>query len=342
MRLAVLFGGISYEHEISIVSAITLKKSLKEREPLFIFLDFERDFYLIPEDKMVSKTFSSGEYKEFKKLSPKLHGFEHKSFLKKEFFENLRVLNLIHGASGEDSTIYSMLDFYQIEAISPRREASILSFNKYLTKMYAHSVGVKTLEHQVIGTRDDREITVPYPFVVKPLTLGSSLGVRVVRKEEELDYALDTAFEYDNHALIEPFIEGVEEYNIAGTYTTHLVLSNIEKPEKREILDFESKYMDFSRSEVVPNATVSLELKEKLISAFQKIYTELFHGAIIRCDFFVIDDEVYLNEINSIPGSMANYLFPDFVHVLDNIHIPEKNIIPESYQYINHIQKAKG
>jgi len=86
------------------------------------------------------------------------------------------------------------------------------------------------------------------------------------------------------------------------------------------------------------------ELRENIQEAFKKIYGTLFEGAIIRCDFFVIDGKVLLNEINPIPGSMANYLFEDFEGVLKrlSLNLPKESTIKIDYSYINSITSAKG
>jgi D-alanine-D-alanine ligase len=102
--------------------------------------------------------------------------------------------------------------------------------------------------------------------------------------------------------------------------------------------------MDFSRSEQVLKAEVSKELELKLRANFEKVYKNLFEGALIRCDFFVVNNEVYLNEINPIPGSMANYLFEDFqgsLEILINslVHAKRAKV---NYDYIHSISKAKG
>ncbi len=108
------------------------------------------------------------------------------------------------------------------------------------------------------------------------------------------------AFEFDTQVLIEPFIEGINEYNLAGCKTDKFELSIIEEPNKEEFLDFEKKYLDFSRDEKVASANVSSELKSKMEETFKRVYGTLFEGAIIRCDFFVQNGEVFLNEINPI------------------------------------------
>ena len=107
-------------------------------------------------------------------------------------------------------------------------------------------------------------------------------------------------------------------------------------------LDFDKKYLDFSRSEKVHEADISDELKKALYSAFEKIYKPAFKGALIRCDFFVVDDKVLLNEINPIPGSMANYLFDDFTSLITNMSLPKKREIKVNYTYLHSIRSAKG
>ena len=341
MNLAILFGGASYEHEISIVSAITLKDKLSSLSLDFIFLDQDHTFYLIEANKMDAKTFSSGSYKKMPVLTLEQGGFSQKSFMGSKSVQFQKVLNLIHGADGEDATIAALFDFYNINYIGPRKDASVMSFDKFMTKAYAYACGVDTVSYELLS--GERKTKVSLPFIIKPTRLGSSIGVSIVKEESELDYALDVAYEFDNKLLIEPFIEGVKEYNVAGTMTSNgLVLSLVEEPQKEEFLDFDKKYLDFSRSEKVNEADISSELKQELYDAFTKIYNPIFEGALIRCDFFVVDGKVLLNEINPIPGSMANYLFEDFVSLIKNITLPRKKEIRVNYNYLHTIRSAKG
>ncbi len=345
MRLAIVFGGSSYEHEISIVSAITLKNILKSFDLKFIFLDANRDFYLINKDNMKSKFFSSKEYlKKSKKLNLERGGFTLQGLLGNKKLGIDVVLNLIHGRDGEDGKMAALFDFFNIKYIGPRLEASVLSFNKLYTKFLAQNLNIKTIDYQVINRNERKECSIDFPVIIKPLRLGSSIGVSIVKSKEEFDYALDVAFEFDNQVLVEPFIEGIKEYNLAGAKGSSWHLSIIEEPQKEEFLDFDKKYLDFARDERVKEANISSELKNKIEESFKKIYEPLFLGAIIRCDFFVLNDEVYLNEINPIPGSMANYLFEDFESVLRDVatNLPKEQKIDIDYLYINSIQKAKG
>jgi D-alanine-D-alanine ligase len=344
MNIAILFGGSSFEHEISIVSAITMKKVLKKTKIIYIFVSPDRAFYLVDTAKINSKLFSSGEYKKGKQLTLKQGSFFVDSMfgLKTVSFDG--VLNLIHGRDGEDGKISSMMEFFNIPFISPRMEASALSYNKLYTKFLAESLGVKTVAYEYLSKNDKRKIVMDYPVIIKPVRLGSSIGVSIVKEPSELDYALDIAFEFDTDVIIEPFIEGVKEFNLAGCYTNNWELSIVEEPQKEAFLDFEKKYMDFSRDSQVLAADIDDSLKQNIQENFKKIYEPLFLGSIIRCDFFVVDGEVLLNEINPIPGSMANYLFNDFEGMLERLfkNLPKEQKISIDYQYIHSIQSAKG
>ena len=342
MTFLILFGGSSFEHEISIVSAITLKDKIKKHNLKFVFIDSNRDFYLIEKENMKSKYFASGEYKKSTKLEITKNGFKYKKgLLKKEEFIDFDVaINLIHGRDGEDGKIPGMLKFFSIKAITPNIEASVLSYNKVLTKLFAKSRGVEVIEYEIIN---EPKTKFDFPIIIKPARLGSSIGVSVVRNQDEFNYAYDVAREFDDLIIVEPFIEGIEEYNLAGCFADGWIFSKVEKVEKKEFLDFEKKYMDFGRKET-DLKSVDDSLEDKLKENFKKIYKNEFENALIRCDFFVKDDIIYLNEINPIPGSMANYLFDDFENVLENLakNLKTEKEIKIDYQYINKIQMAKG
>ena len=344
MNITILFGGSSYEHEISIVSAITMKKVLKKSILTYIFVSEDREFYLIDTDKINAKLFSSGAYKKAKKLTLKKGGFYSDTLFGSKVVDADVTLNLIHGRDGEDGKIASIMEFYGIAYISPRLEASALSYNKLYTKFLAQNLGVKTVPYEYLSKDGERKIVMPYPIIVKPVRLGSSIGVSIVRDVSELDYALDVAFEFDTEVIVEPFIEGVKEFNQAGCYTDTWELSLIEEPQKEVFLDFEKKYMDFARDSQVLEAQIPDALKTKIQESFKTIYDPLFKGSIIRCDFFVVDNEVLLNEINPIPGSMANYLFENFEAMVYRLsgHLPKESKIKIDYQYIHSIQSAKG
>jgi len=342
-KITIIFGSQSFEHEISIVSAIAMKKVLSNKLQ-YIFIDKDREFYEIPAEIIKSNLFSSGEYKKHSQLT-----LDKGCFVKKTLFGTKKVevgvvLNLVHGGDGEDGVLAGMLKFFEIPFIGPRVEASVVSCNKYFTKTYADGCDVKTIEYTHYK-KDDTISVNTFPVIIKPVRLGSSIGISIVKDQSELEYALDVAFEFDDEIIIEPFCEGIKEYNLAGTKINgEYQFSIVEEPNKEEYLDFDKKYLDFNRTSKVQSADIENLLEEKLKDNFKKIYNNYFDGAIIRCDFFVLDGEVYLNEINPIPGSMANYLFEDFNGLFNNLAnaLPKRRVIPINYEYVNKIQSAKG
>ena len=376
MNFIVVFGGISYEHEISIVSAIALKKELNIAH--FVFIDAENNLYLIPQDFMTSKHFSTGAYKKDAQVSFTKGGFLRKGVFKSEILRGV-VINLIHGKSGEDGQIAGLLEFYEIAYIGPRIEACAISFSKELTKNYAKSRGVKVLDYRVVrressanqanresnesNAKDSRESSanlnisntdlhesnadsLTLPCIIKPSHLGSSIGIAVAKEKDDLEYALDSAFEFDSVAIIEPFISHIREFNLAGFKANGAFhFSIIEEVKKDEFFAFEDKYLDFQGSGAKKKAAdLSAEMIAKIQENFIKIYENCFEGALIRCDFFMLNNEIYLNEINPIPGSMAYYLFGDFrnaIRALTN-DLPKTRKIPIKYQYISKIQAHKG
>jgi len=344
VRLLLLFGGASFEHEISIISAITVMNKSTLFEFIPIFCRDDHRFFLIDSANMKAKFFKNFSQKSSTELHLTNGGFVKRSFFKKEMLTGT-VLNLIHGADGEDGTIASLLEFYKIAYIGPNPEACHFSFNKLYTKAYADLIGVKRLPFEVLHKTDARQITMALPYIIKPVRLGSSIGISVVKEKQALEYALDVAFEFDDTVIIEPYVEGIKEYNLAGSLVNHAMeFSIIEEPKKEQILDFDQKYLDFSREKRIEAASIDALLQEALKEAFTKVYGTLFQGAIVRCDFFVHDNSVLLNEINPIPGSMAAYLFEEFDTLLRAVadSVRAKESIAVSYDYIDKIHLAKG
>ena len=340
MKLAIIFGANSYEHEVSIVSAITLKRLL--RGLIFIFIDARREFYLIDEKDMKANFFSSYTYKKCPKLSLSHGGFKTQGLFSKKIDANI-YLNLVHGQDGEDGKLPALFEFFDLAYIGPNIPASVLSYDKELSKSYASSCGVKTLYCEVLRSKEEA-YKLSLPFIIKPARLGSSIGISVIEDKNQIDYAMDVAMEFDSKIIAEPFIKNLREFNLAGFWDGEkLVFSMLEEVKKEGFLDFEQKYLDFTQKKIEP-AAVEAPLLEKFHEAFRRIYDPLFRGALIRCDFFLIDGEVFLNEINPNPGSLANYLFDDFKGAVESLAkaAKTKSKIKINYAFINELSHAKG
>jgi len=122
------------------------------------------------------------------------------------------------------------LTFFDIRFIGPRVEACSISINKFLTKSYSNSLGINVLDYKIYNKSKSDEINIKnYPVIIKPLKLGSSIGVSIVNKKDDLQYALDSAFEFDNDILIEPFINNIKEYNLAGCKIDNDIFKQLDK-----------------------------------------------------------------------------------------------------------------
>ena len=161
-----------------------------------------------------------------------------------------------------------------------------------------------------------------YPLIVKPSSLGSSIGIQKVLNESELKEALGCAFIYDSSAIVEKYLEPRREINCA-VYRAgdRVIVSECEEAvTSGDILSFEDKYQGGGRS-VIP-ADISAEDSEYIRRTTRTVYEKLNMRGIVRFDY-IISDEIYLSEINTVPGSLAYYLFAkkfkDFFKVLDGV-----------------------
>jgi D-alanine-D-alanine ligase len=344
-KIAIIFGGNSVEHEISIVSAISLYRVLKQ-ELIFVFVDNEREMFLIENKNLKASYFTSFDYKKSSKISFLKKGFLKKGFLKDNIIKCESIINLIHGQDGEDGVMTSLLKWFDFKYISPSTQSSVISYDKILTKLYAKEKNINILDYEVFKDSNNIKTKFDFPVIVKPARLGSSIGINIVNNKDELAYFVDEALEYDDSVILEPFINNIQEFNLAGYFNTNenkFYFSKIEEVRKKKILDFKTKYMDFAREDLILEANISEKLKEEMKESFSIIYNTVFINSVIRCDFFIYKDKVYLNEINSIPGSMANYLFDDFNKVVNDIFLSFKKDkkIHIEYSYMNDIKKAK-
>ena len=159
---------------------------------------------------------------------------------------------------------------------------------------------------------------VPFPAIVKPAYLGSSIGIKVVKNNEELEQALNVAYKYTNKVLIEKAIINFKEYNCAVIKDhNELITSTIEEVKHdEEILSFSQKYeksegkMSGSPNRIIP-ASINEQLKEEIIKISKELYRWFDLKGVVRIDYIYDLDEnkLYVNELNNIPGSLAFYLF---------------------------------
>ena len=327
-NVAVFFGGESIEHDISIITGVlTLNSIDKSYKICPIYVDKKGVFYT-GETLNNPDTYKNLDYKKLKKVTficgdNKLYEISGKKL--KPLMEIAVAINCMHGERGEDGCISSLLKLCKIPLASPDTFGSSLCINKSLTKIALKGLDVLYLPYLTVSDSISAVSAekLGYPLIVKPCTGGSSIGISEAKDRQGLEEAVNYALKYSDKVIIEPALENFIEINCACFKDAdgNLIVSECEKPVgKSQVLTFEDKYLGGLRE--FP-AKIDKEVSDKIKKTTAKIYRELEFTGVIRIDYFVKGDDVYVNEINTVPGSLAYYLFckntVDFKKMLSEI-----------------------
>ncbi len=329
-NIIVFFGGRSTEHDVSIITGVLTLNSIDKTKFLPIPIYVSKSGEWFTGDKLKNIEF----YKNFnEKVLKKVRLGVNDGFLyelKKNKIKKIcaisGAINAMHGKNGEDGALCGILQLNKIPFASPNAFCSTLSMDKSLSKKILSALGVVTVDGVTVFSKDyfakketvmlDIVNKLSYPVIVKPSSLGSSIGISVAKNFVELENALKNAFFYDNEVLCEKYLDNAIDINCAvyklGEKT---FVSECEKPvTANEILTFSDKYLG-SKNGLTREfpAKISNELSEKIKETTKFVYESLSFSGIIRIDYLLHEDTVYLNEINSVPGSMAYYLFCDTI-----------------------------
>lgn len=300
IRLGILFGGQSYEHEISIVTAFQLKKRLEKTYEIHL-LYFSLDGVISCADEMTMKDFRLENYKKLKPLK-----------LKK--LNLAAIVGALHGENGEDGLGYAFARFHHLPYLGCELLAASLCMDKYKSYLYLNKNGIEMLPTTYYTYQDylnNRKLD--YPCIIKPIKGGSSLGIVVVKKEEELAQQLSKAFEYAKELIVQPYYDNLEEYNLA---LNEFHFSNLEQIHKKDaIFSFDNKYSDAFK--VMHQTIIEHNQYEQFCEIARRVYNLIGAKGIIRIDFFMIDGTIYVNEVNTTPGALAMYLFSDFDFIFE-------------------------
>ena len=336
-NVAVIFGGISVEHDVSVITGVLTLNCLKDSgyNQIPIYVDNDGLFYTgeILKDIENYKTLNKKKLKRVTFFSGDNNLYEIKGKKHKSLGAISVAINCTHGEYGEDGSIFGLLKLSKIPLASPSILGASVSMDKYATKLFLKGIGVKYLPCVNYKTEKDlflAEKKLGFPVMVKPARLGSSIGIKKANNSDELIDSVNYALKFDSKILIEKCLENFKEINCAvyKNSKNEIICSPLERPFfNGEILSFDDKYSSGERE--FP-ANLEKDLTNKIQNISKKVYEELDFTGIIRIDFMVKDKTVYLNEINSVPGSLSYYLFSetfsDFSKILkENLLLAEKN-----------------
>ena len=348
IKVGVIFGGKSVEHEISIISAIQAMQSLnKEKYDVIpIYITKNNEFYTGTRigDIDAYRTDVKALLKESQRVllvndgkNVKLLRYPQKAFSKPVVGEIDVAFPIVHGTNVEDGTLQGFFKMLNLPYVGCDVLSSALGMDKYAMKTVLKDNGIPVLDCRTFTAMqydldNDKVIAAieeafAYPVIVKPVNLGSSIGISKADSREKLIDALDTAFCYAQKVLVEPAVQNLKEINCAVLGDCdEAIPSECEEPVNAdEILSFEDKYIGNGKtgakktggskgmatlSRKIP-AEITPEQKKTIQDYAVKAFRVLGCSGVSRIDFMMDKEkgEIWLNEINTIPGSLSFYLW---------------------------------
>lgn len=320
-NVAIVFGGRSAEHDVSIISASNICENIdKTRFNLFLFgISKSGKWFLMPE---VVKDFSRGNA-----LQLALDA-ENPVFTTHQDNSQIRIdvaFVILHGTDGEDGTIQGFFKLMRIPVVGSGVLGSAVSMDKITAKKLLIQGNIPTAKglflykHEEIPEYDDMIRELGSPVIVKPSNQGSSIGISKVTTESDYMKAIEDAFMYDESLLIEEFIDGRElECSILGNSAAQASPpGEIELNKKYEIYSFDAKYVDGEATKlqipaIVPDTLVS-EIKEICLKAYHVLCCKDF----ARVDLFLKSNgDVLINEVNTLPGFTNISMYPKLCELM--------------------------
>lgn len=314
MKIAVVCGGLSNERDVSITSGTCVARALREKGHKVVLVDlyygysgsyddpaelFEREqedvAYSVKEETPdIEKILTQGDGSRIGKNVLEICKAADISFL------------ALHGEDGENGKLQATMDMHGIKYTGSGYLGSAIAMNKEVTKIMLRSSGIPVPEGVVLSKGEYAEVG--FPCVVKPCSGGSSVGTSMVGSKSEYSAALELAFKYEDHVLVERFIKGRElTVGVMGGKAMPV----IEIIPKAGWYDYKNKYQAGLTEEICP-APISAEDTERVQRLAERVHTALMIDVYCRADFLMDNEsgELYCLEANTLPGMTPTSLIP--------------------------------
>jgi D-alanine-D-alanine ligase len=336
LKIAVLFGGRSGEHEVSLDSARSVLSVLdpQKYEIFQVGITHEGAWLTGPEALLAMESGDIGKLTPCSILPDPsrtglyvIRSMDHPQVYEytKSWCEKLTDLDVVfpvlHGTYGEDGTLQGLLELADLAYVGAGVTGSSVGMDKGVFKEVMHAIGVPTVESIIVLRseieKDIEEVihraekTAPYPLFIKPVNLGSSVGITKCNRRADLGEALLEAATYDRRVLVERGVDANEiEVSVLGNDNPQASVPGEVLP-SREFYSYESKYMDGSSGLLIPAplpTDIADKIRQMAVSAFKAIDC----AGMARVDFFVekSTSAIYLNELNTIPGFTSISMYP--------------------------------
>ena len=343
IKVGVFLGGKSVEHEVSIITAIQAIENMDKDKYDIV------PIYITKDNKMYCGDLigNISNYKDIDNLLKNsiqiiLAQKDNKVVLlrcDKKIYQNDVydyidiAFPIVHGTNVEDGTLQGFLKMFNLPYVGCDVISSSVGMDKYVCKCVLKDNDIPILECKCISAKDyneDSDNTIKeietkfsYPVIVKPINLGSSVGIKIAKNQEELKDAIENAFAYSRKVLVERAIKNLKEINcsVVGDYE-FAKASECEEPVKTdEILRYKDKYISegkktgamksMNASVLRLPANIDKNVKERIQELALKTFDVLGCSGVIRIDFMIDNDtnEIFVNEVNTIPGSLSFHLW---------------------------------
>ena len=335
LKIGVIFGGKSIEHEMSIITALQAMDNIDtdKYEVIPIYITKDLVWY---SSGCLRYIDSFNNFNLIEKYATKVNLVNKKGryilqtagIIKRELTELHLVIPMVHGKGTEDGTIQGYLQMVGIPYVSNNIYSSVICQDKVFTKQLLEHNDIPTIKYVWFFdneyNKNKEELfkkidKLEYPLIIKPATLGSSIGIVSVKRKEQLDTAINEVLKYDRKIIVEEQIENVLEYNISMLKTNDkLYISSIEEIEtKLEYRDYVDKcnlenYLNGNIVRTTP-AKISEKMSEEIIELGKKTINFLNNTGLSRIDFLYDSKKkkLYVDEINSIPSCFSHHLWEE-------------------------------
>lgn len=339
IKVGVIFGGETVEHEVSIITAVQAMNSmdLEKYEIIPIYIAKDRTWYTGEMLKEIDIYRNFDDLKRYAKkvtLCKRDGGYylvNTNGLFRKDVKELDIAFPIVHGNNAEDGTLQGYLDTIGIPYVGSKVLGAALGQDKIVMKQVFEASNIPVVpytwfydsEYLDNAAKINKNIkALGYPVIVKPATLGSSVGITVVKKETEIDDAINEAIKYDTKIIVEKMVSNLVEVNcsVLGNYE-HQETSELEEVMSgEEFLTYRDKYLGntkggkskgmASTNRIIP-ARIDTKMRKEIENISKEAFKALNLSGVCRIDYLIDKKEkkVYINEPNTIPGSLAFYLW---------------------------------